>query len=355
MVSVKAFKKLKGFTLDVVWNSTSYITVLFGPSGSGKSLTLKAISGLLNLDSGKISIKNNILFDSEKNINLSPQERRLGYLPQNPTLFPHLNVYENLTYGKGLDKEWLNYLIEITEISNLLDKYPRNLSGGESQRVALVRALAIKPKALLLDEPFSALHGFLKEKLFEEIKKMSLEHQIPVVMVSHNVKDLLQAGGYCIIYYNGQVKQKDYAKKVYFKPLNREIAKLLGHKNFIKVEIIDTGENWTKILIPPNYNITVPQKYSGKRACLLVPSSALTLKKEKEVVKMKFRILKINQIGENLEITSELNNQKLTFTLPESLGPNFILEPLKEVDFLLSLKYFHLMPLEEENGKATKG
>ncbi len=352
MVSVKAFKRLKGFFLNAEWNSPSAVTVLFGPSGSGKSLTLKAISGLIPLESGRISVKDRLFFDSEKGVNLPPQKRKVGYLPQSHTLFPHLSVYRNLTYGKGVDRKWLEHLIKVTETEKLLDKYPGSLSGGERQRIALVRALAIKPQILLLDEPFSSLHGFLKERLFEEIKKMCLEHEIPIVMVTHDVKELLHAGGYCIIYRNGQVEQEGQANAVYFKPSSKETAKLLGHKNFVRVKVLDSGENWSKILIPPDYEITLPQRYSGKEAWLLIPSSALALKRERETAKLGFKIIKINQTGENLEITAELSNHKLTFVLPESLGPNFILEPLKKVDFLLSLKYFHLIPVEEEDGKA---
>lgn len=188
-------KKLGNFTLIVKISTESKINALFGLSGSGKSITLKCIAGIIKPDSGKIILNNRVLFDSENKINLSPQERNIGYLPQSYALFPNMNVKENISCGliKYKRKERKKLCDEYIERFNLKDVsslFPHQLSGGQQQRVALARALSTKPELLLLDEPFSALDSQLKLQLELDMLSALKIFKGDVLFVSHDSSEV---------------------------------------------------------------------------------------------------------------------------------------------------------------------
>ena len=168
------------------------IVTLMGPSGCGKSMTLKSIAGIVTPDEGLISIQKGteqrILFDKSQKVNIKPQKRRIGYLFQNYALFPNMTVQENI--AAGLDGDVKNpkvgEMIERFGLSGLEKQYPGQLSGGQQQRTALARILAYEPDALLLDEPFSAMDAYLKERLRLELKKTLSEYEGVSVMVTHD-------------------------------------------------------------------------------------------------------------------------------------------------------------------------
>jgi len=163
-LSVKLLKKVKGFTLDVEWKIGNELAILFGYSGSGKSLTLQCVAGLMEPDEGFIRSNGDLFFDSTLEIDVPPQKRSFGYVFQDRVLFPHMTVRGNIAYGlKGLRhsdiKDKVGQMMNLFHLQGLEDKFPSEISGGQKQRVALARALIRRPKALLLDEPFSALDG----------------------------------------------------------------------------------------------------------------------------------------------------------------------------------------------------
>ncbi len=188
------------FMLDIQVRSHREQVILFGPSGVGKSLTVKCIAGLLTPDSGTIKIKNSVLFDKQNNINIAPQARTVGYILQNYALFPHLNIAQNVGFGLNR-KGWLNRItpenhekihhwLERFQIADLARQYPDQLSGGQQQRVALARALIIEPELLLLDEPFSALDKKLRRHMREEVKELLEELRIPLMLITHDEEDI---------------------------------------------------------------------------------------------------------------------------------------------------------------------
>lgn len=188
------------FMLDIQVRSHREQVILFGPSGVGKSLTVKCIAGLLTPDSGTIKIKNSVLFDKQNNINIAPQARNVGYILQNYALFPHLNIAQNVGFGLNR-KGWLNRItpenhekihhwLERFQIADLARQYPDQLSGGQQQRVALARALIIEPELLLLDEPFSALDKKLRRHMREEVKELLEELRIPLMLITHDEEDI---------------------------------------------------------------------------------------------------------------------------------------------------------------------
>ncbi|MHB8173421.1 MAG: sulfate/molybdate ABC transporter ATP-binding protein [Nitrospirota bacterium] len=199
------------FNLDVSFSSHGYYTILSGPSGSGKSLTLRCIAGVETPDSGRIEIGGRVLFDSGNRINMPVRERKIGYLFQDYALFPHLNVADNVGFGlkkllKPLsrrDKENVSELLQIFGLGEMAESLPRDLSGGQKQRVALARSLINHPSVLLLDEPFSALDHGLREKMRLELKSVQARFNIPVILVSHEPADIRAFEG-DIVEYSGK-------------------------------------------------------------------------------------------------------------------------------------------------------
>ncbi|HSO72474.1 MAG TPA: ATP-binding cassette domain-containing protein, partial [Thermodesulfobacteriota bacterium] len=158
-LSLRLHKKVEGFSLEVEWAIQEELAVLFGFSGAGKSMTLQMIAGLMKPDQGSIRLGGQVLFDSQAEIDVPPQNRSIGYVFQHLALFPHMTVKSNIMYGaNGLEKkerrEKTLAMIESFHLEGLDDKKPAELSGGQRQRVALARALIRRPKLLLLDEPF---------------------------------------------------------------------------------------------------------------------------------------------------------------------------------------------------------
>lgn len=187
------------FQLDVNFSIGRETGVVFGPSGSGKSLLLRCLSGLHNITSGFIKLDGHVMSEPANGVNLPPHRRGVCLMPQNLSLFPHLTVLENVTFGCEAPKsrrtlEDARHWLERMRIENFEKRYPSQLSGGQRQRVALARALAVRPKALLLDEPFSALDGPLKRNLRRELRNLQQETGIPFIYVTHQVEDICALG-----------------------------------------------------------------------------------------------------------------------------------------------------------------
>lgn len=191
------------FILDVKLCTQHQRIVVFGASGAGKSLLLKAIAGLLTPDSGHIKFNDRWLFHQQQRINLPPQQRDAAYLPQNYALFPHLTVWQNV--GFALRKELTNarsrraypeidYWLENFGLHAVANHLPRTLSGGQQQRVALARALITQPKLLLLDEPFSALDAPLRHKMRAEVSDLQSRLRLTLIVITHDKEDVNALG-----------------------------------------------------------------------------------------------------------------------------------------------------------------
>lgn len=202
--------RVGSFRLDVEFGLEREIGVLFGPSGSGKSLTLRCLAGLRKVREGRIVLGGRVLLDSDRGVCEPPQRRKTGFVFQDLALFPHLTVLENVLFGcdrrnspESLSKarKWLSRVRLETHES----RYPSQLSGGQKQRVALARALAAEPEMLLLDEPFSALDGPLRRNLRREVRLLQAETGIPLLYVTHQVEDLCALGDRVLFIEKGSV------------------------------------------------------------------------------------------------------------------------------------------------------
>ncbi|MGI2328208.1 ATP-binding cassette domain-containing protein [Planococcus sp. YIM B11945] len=190
MLKVNFQKQLEHFELAIRFQMDNEIMALVGSSGSGKTTLLNCIAGIVQPDRGAITL-NDTEFYKEGNKPLKIQKRKVGYLFQDYALFPHLSVEENILYStsRGADLTPIRELTTILGISNLLSKYPHQISGGEKQRVALTRALAAKPDILLLDEPFSALDDDNRSRCQEELFRIHQSWKIPIIFVTHRKAD----------------------------------------------------------------------------------------------------------------------------------------------------------------------
>ena len=183
MLKCNIEKKLNHFVLNSEFIVENQILCIMGESGSGKTSILNSIAGLLTPDKGEIILDDNILFSDK--INLKPQERNIGYVFQDYALFPNMSVKDNIFFMNP-DKNYTNSLIEKLGIEYLLGIFPNTLSGGEKQKVSIARALANKPRLLLMDEPFSSIDEKFKNKFYEELIEIKKSLDIPIIMVTHN-------------------------------------------------------------------------------------------------------------------------------------------------------------------------
>jgi len=174
--------------LRVELNTASTRIAIVGPSGAGKSTILRILAGVERRAHGTVLVKEHYWQDSSNKIWVPSWDRRVGWVPQETLLFPHLTVRENLSYGGALP-DWVSETAALLQIGDLLERRPRRLSGGERQRVALGRALLSKPRLLLLDEPFSALDRPLRAELSQLVSDWALDRSVPIVLVSHDEED----------------------------------------------------------------------------------------------------------------------------------------------------------------------
>lgn len=214
---LQANKVSKQFGKQVVLDQSSLdvdseIKALIGINGSGKSTFLKIVAGIVTADQGEI-------FLNDRNItNLPPEERNIGYVPQHPALFHHMNVKENILYGMRNNKgsmEAYEKVVDLLDLSSVLNKHPRELSGGFQTRTALARALVPQPPIILMDEPLTGIDVALKERILPNFRKALKEIEVPVLYVTHDPKEAeLLADSYAVIN-NGKINQVDTAVEAF--------------------------------------------------------------------------------------------------------------------------------------------
>ncbi len=229
--------------LDVSVRAASGITVLFGSSGAGKTTILRAIAGVLTPDEGRITLGNDVYFDSGAGISLPMQKRKVGYVFQNHRLFPHLTAEQNILYGirtesRSSARERAQELLSLLGIRNTADRLPHLLSGGEQQRVALARALATDPAIMLLDEPLSAVDVATRSRLLEEIAGIQRRSGIPFLYVTHSHSEALRLGDTMVVIDEGKVMQEGPPISIFNAPRTASVARLVGAENMFVGNIL---------------------------------------------------------------------------------------------------------------------
>jgi len=206
-----------------------------GESGSGKTTFLKCIAGLEKINSGSISLNSKYLNNTD--VFVKPQSRKIGFVFQDYPLFPHLNLEGNITFN--LEKKYhskLEYILKLTGLKFLVDRYPHELSGGEQQRACIARALIREPELLLLDEPFSNLDSAIKESMKEEIYRIVKETNTTTILVTHDINDAMNISDKILIFKAGVLQQYDNPVKMYCEPANCYCAEILGDMNKLFID-----------------------------------------------------------------------------------------------------------------------
>lgn len=239
-LSVNIQKRLANFNLDVQLEVSAEILVLFGPSGAGKTQTLNAIAGLVTPDAGEITLDGSVFFRASSQIgdgetlNLPARRRRVGYVFQQYALFPHLTALENVSYALWRQphaRARAQALLERMQLAELASRYPHELSGGQQQRVAIGRALAMEPRVLLMDEPFSALDREIRRQLHQDLLKLQAEAELIVIYVTHNIEDAFTVGHRLAVVRDGRIDQIGAPADVYPNPTEALLTEGLVRRN----------------------------------------------------------------------------------------------------------------------------
>lgn len=281
MIQVQVKKEFPQLQIDVSAIFPPTINVIAGKSGSGKSSLIKMITGFLKPDTGHIQIGTKYFYDSSRKLNLCPERRKLGYVPQNYLLFPHLNVYDNVAFGLSQEKlsravirEKVTQVLEMCKIERLADRFAHDLSGGEKQRVALARSLVLSPSLLLMDEPFSALDVHNRRFLRSEIRSILKEASIPTIIVTHDPMDALSFGEHIFIMENGQLIQSGTIQDIKIRPRSQFAAEFSGLNGYYgKVTHRDNG--MLHIELRNGYKMVAVGSESGEVLVLIDPSHVL--------------------------------------------------------------------------------
>ena len=240
MLELALDRRFKGFHLQTHLQIGDEIAALYGPSGSGKSLTLLAIAGLIRPTSGTIRINGRTVFDAKAGINLAPHQRRVGLVFQEYALFPHKTVSGNLSFGldRGVPTHEaacrVDEMLQLLRLQSFAQHYPHQLSGGQRQRVALGRALIGHPEILLLDEPFSALDLAIRETLRQELLQMLADYKGTILLVTHNLQEAYLMASIIAIIDGGKVLQMGTREEVLHRPRTRRVAEHTGAKNILR-------------------------------------------------------------------------------------------------------------------------
>lgn len=215
MIEIDARLPLAPFTLDVRCELNANVTALVGRSGSGKTSLIESIAGLRRAK-GWIVVDGTALLDSDRGIDLPPERRSIGYVPQDAALFPHLRVAENIRFG-GNDRDRFDSLVAALELASLLERVPASLSGGERQRVALARALMTQPRLLLLDEPLASIDQPLRERILLYLRRVR-DLGIPMIYVTHQPFEALALSSWCVVLRDGRVAAEGASRVVLADP-----------------------------------------------------------------------------------------------------------------------------------------
>ena len=228
---------LSDFNLDV-WKGS--ITGILGSSGSGKTTALRLIAGFDRPDAGIIEMKNEVIVSDE--VWLPPEKRNIGMVFQDYALFPHLTVEKNIAFGLGkndLEQGRLKEVIDMCNLSGLINKFPQELSGGQQQRVALARALAPNPEVVLLDEPFTSLDAQMARVLRDEVVELLKNTETTAIIVTHDQEEALSVCDVVSVLEKGKIIQSSTPQEIYLNPVSKTVANSVGDPNILKGFSVD--------------------------------------------------------------------------------------------------------------------
>jgi molybdate transport system ATP-binding protein len=275
-----------GFSLDLEFSATAGVTVLFGPSGAGKTLVLDSIAGFVRPDEGRILLEDDILFDGAARVNLAPQKRHCGYVFQNYALFPNMTLRENLEFAAErrprLERHRrVNEMLEKFRLAEAAGRRPHEVSGGQRQRCSIARALIGAPQLLLFDEPATGLDAPLRAEFYGVLRQVQEEFKTPMLLVTHNLDECFELGEEMLVLRGGKIVQSGTPREILDQPASLEVARLLGAFNMLEGEIrtLDPGRNTSRVQVG-EFEIEgpyFPGHLKGDRVTICVRPEQLTV------------------------------------------------------------------------------
>ena len=314
MIRARFTKQFSGFELKMDLEAAPGVTVLFGPSGAGKTATLDCLAGFTKPDSGRILLNDRILFDAQAAVNIRPRQRNCGYVFQDHALFPHMTLSDNLAFAAErhprLERHRrVSELLERFRISEFAHRLPHQVSGGQRQRCSIARALITEPGMLLLDEPARGLDAVLRRELFELAGAIRVQYKIPIVLVTHDLAECFALGDSVLILSSGKIAQHGSPREVYDKPATAEIARLLGIANLFEAEILalDPGRNTSRIRVLDQELAATyfPGRLLGDRIKISVPAHRLKLQDKPGLNRVAARLQRATDLPEGVRLEFE--------------------------------------------------
>jgi len=352
MIEIRVEKDLGNFFLNLSLSLQKGLTVLFGPSGAGKTLTLHTIAGLVEPDSGVVRVNGVVYFNKKEGVNLPIHRRRVGYVFQEPSLFPHMSVFENIAYGiSGLSSEErtrrVKHMIGKMRLSGLEKNLPHQISGGQKQRVALARALVTSPLLLLLDEPFASLDNPVREELRFDLIRIREEDHVPVVFVTHDVEEAFVLSDEIVVLNEGKVEQIGSKEDIFYRPQTENVAKFFAVKNIFhgKVTDIRPGEGEMTVWVEEKgFQASIPYQEGAAvdewvRFCIR-PEEIMVLKEDRPIKKN----LKANIFAGNIVRIVEKGAEHTLF----------FKQSQEDYDFEISLSNLAYRSLRIKEGQLVK-
>lgn len=244
---IKRVRAVDGVTFEV---EPGHLFTLLGPSGCGKTTTLRCVAGLEEPDSGVIAVGDTTMYSSEQRVRVPANERGLGMVFQSYAIWPHLNVYKNVSFPLEVESrgerpskkeidERVEQVLDVVQLGHLASRQATDLSGGQQQRLALARALVMRPPLLLLDEPLSNLDAQLREEMRFELKRLQRELGITAIYVTHDQVEALAMSNRIAVMNHGKIEQIGKPRDIYERPASRFVAGFIGTTNFIDGRIKD--------------------------------------------------------------------------------------------------------------------
>lgn len=335
------------------------LLTLVGPSGSGKSTLLRAIAGLYCPAHGRITCGDACWFDHTKGINLPPQQRHIGFVPQHYGLFPHMTALHNVMAGlthlpSQIRKERAGIWLSKVHLNGLEQRRPAELSGGQQQRVALARALAREPSILLLDEPFSAVDRATRETLYIELAELKRELALPIIMVTHDLNEALLLADRMTLLSRGHTLQSGSPHQVLARPASETAARLLGIRNLFDGEVLRhdsaAGLTWLRAGDSEIAGRLAVDFAPGSRVRWMVPGSGVRLRSVARgdlpagVNGLRITVKSVLPLGEDCRVTALLPgiDDPLHLQIPLRLAQQLALAPGTQTDAVLRDRQLHI-------------
>tara|TARA_B100000965_G_scaffold199934_1_gene166939 strand:+ start:435 stop:1481 length:1047 start_codon:yes stop_codon:yes gene_type:complete len=322
-------------------NDNSIVSIL-GPSGCGKTTLIRVIAGLEDIQKGEIFLEKKLVANNK--FNTPPESRPISYVFQDFALFPHMNVLENISFAAGSKvnkKELIEQVVKLSKVEKFLSKYPHSLSGGEQQRVALARSIAVQPKLLLLDEPFSDLDSNLKREIVDDTLHLINSLESSAIIVTHNAEEAMFLSDTIIVMENGAIVQVGTPHEIYFNPINIYVASLFGETNIFQSQIIN-NECSTPLGIVHSNNLPNNQlvnvvirpeaiKLHSEKSPVLHPNSGV-------VIDSKFLG---NSAIIHMTVNDEMNNK---YHIHSKVIGNFLPSPASSLSITLDQSQIFIFP-----------